>query len=236
MLHNQWSILKGTSGLGDIKKKKRNTLFFGKYEYCATAEMREAFVLRHRDHAVMDRVLDRRREWGRRMAQQPGSWMWSRLDMTEDDIKNLHTALDWILNQRDSIKVTVSGNWLHVYTQEQSLAEQVSALPGMLKCSVARADLLGDPAAVNLRHSVYQNRTYFRWTAVTLPQKLNLRSMLRAQTDIRMSPGLDWWLGDNKNLHLYDHHFIDHNDSGVLTLLALSLGRIVRKTLPIKTY
>jgi len=198
--------------------------------------MREAFVLRHRDHAMVDRVIERRREWGRRMAQQPGSWLWSRLEMTEDDIKNLHIMLDWILDQKDSIKVTVSGDWLHVYTQEQSLAEQVSELPGIQKSSVARVDLLGDPTAVNLQESLYQSRTYFRWTAVTLAQKQNLRKMLKAQTDIRMSPGLDWWLGDNKNLHLYDHHFIDHNDSGVLTLIALALGRVVRKTLPIKTY
>lgn len=198
--------------------------------------MREAFVLRHRDHAMMDRVLQRRLDWGRKMAQQPGSWLWSRLEMTGDEIQNLHVALDWILQQKDSIKVTVSGDWLHVYTQEQSLAEQVSALPGIKKSSVVRVDLLGDPDAVNLRESLYQSRTYLRWTAVTLAQKQNLRKMLRAQTDIRMSPGLDWWLGDNKNLHLYDHHFIDHNDSGVLTLLALVLGRVVRKTLPIKTY
>lgn len=198
--------------------------------------MREAFVLRNRDHAMMDRVLQRRLDWGRKMAQQPGSWLWSRLEMTGDEIQNLHVALDWILQQKDSIKVTVSGDWLHVYTQEQSLAEQVSALQGIKKSSVVRVDLLGDPDAVNLRESLYQSRTYLRWTAVTLAQKQNLRKMLRAQTDIRMSPGLDWWLGDNKNLHLYDHHFIDHNDSGVLTLLALVLGRVVRKTLPIKTY
>ena len=184
----------------------------------------------------MDRVLRRRREWGRKMAQQPGSWLWSRLEMTEDDIKNLHVALDWILDQKDSIKLTVSGDWLHVYAQQQSLAEQVPALPGVKKSQIARVDLLGDPGAVNLQQSLYQTRTYFRWTSVTLAQKQNLRNMLRAQTDIRMSPGLDWWLGDNKNLHLYDHHFIDHNDSGVVTLIALVLGRVVRKTLPIKTY
>lgn len=222
--------------MAKLKTKKRNTLFFGKYEYCATAEMREAFVLRHRDHAMMDRVLQRRREWGRKMAQQPGSWLWARLEMTEKDIKNLHATLDWIQEQKDSIKITVSGDWLHVYTHDQSLAEQVATLPGIKKSSVARVDLLGDPTAVNLRESLYQSRTYLRWTAVTLPQKQNLRKMLRSQTDIRMSPGLDWWLGDNKNLHLYDHYFIDHNDSGVLTLLALTLGRVVRKTLPIKTY
>lgn len=219
-----------------INRKKRNTLFFGKYEFCTTVEMPEAFVLRRKDHAIMDRVLQNRRDWGAKMAQQPGSWLWSRIDITDDQIQNLHLVLDWILAQGDNIKITVSGDYLHVYTNNQALAESAAAVPGTKSLRIHQVQLVGDPAAVNLRQTDYKNRTYLRWSAMTLTQKQNLRTMLQNQTDIRLSPGLDQWLQTNHNLHLYDHHFIDHNDSGMLTLLALALGRVIRKTVPIKTY
>jgi hypothetical protein len=211
-------------------------LFFGQYEFCATVKMPEAFVLRHRDHAIMDRVLGHRRNWGHKMAQQPGSWLWARIDLTDDHIQNLHTTLDWVLSLGSRIKVTVSGDWMHVYTNERPLAEQITVAPGTQYPRIVRVEITGDPRAINLRQSDYQHRTYLRWSAVTLTQKHNLRTMLRSQTDVRLSPGLDLWLYSDNNLHLYDHHFIDHNDSGVLTLLALTLGRVIRKTLPIHTY
>ena len=236
MYLNQWSILKDTSELDNITRKKRNTLFFGIYEFCATVQMPEAFVLRHKDHATMDKILQYRRDWGRKMSQQPGSWLWSRLEITDDEIQNLHSVLDWILAQGDRVKIMVSSHWLHVYTNEQKLAEQITASPQVRDPQICQVQLIGDPDAVNLKKSDYTSRTYLRWSAITLAQKQNLRTLLRNQTDIRISPGLDLWLYSDHNLHLYDHHFIDHNDSGVLTLLALALGRVVRKTLPIRTY
>lgn len=234
--HSQWWIPKDTSELADIKVKKRNTLFFNKYEFCATAMMSEAFVLRHRDHASMDDTLSRRREWGRRMARQPGSWLWARLEITDDLIKNLHTALDWVLEQGDSIKVVASQDYLHVYAQDQALLEQIQQLPGVRSFQLSRATVVGSVGAINLRKSRYKNRTYFRYFSLTLEQKRNLKQLLRAQTDIRLGPGLDWWLGDNENLRLYEHHFLDHDDAGIVTMLSLCLGRVIRKTVPIKTY
>jgi len=219
-----------------ISTKKRSTLFFGKYEFCATIRLREAFVLRHRSHAVMDKVLQNRREWGQKMSQQPGSWLWSRMDITEEESQNLHNVLDYIMSLGDSVKIMLHSDWLHLYTNDSSVGDQLIASYGKNSGQLSKAQLTGNPGAINLKRSDYQQRTYFRWSAVTLSQKNNLRTVLRNQTDIRLSPSLDAWLDSDTQLHLNDHYFVDHNDSGVLTLLALALGHIVRKTLPIKIY
>lgn len=211
-------------------------MFFGQYEFCATISLREAFVLRHRSHAVMDKVLQHRREWGQKMRQQPGSWLWSRMDITEEESENLHNVLDYIMSLGDSVKIMLHSDWLHLYTNDSLVGEQLIASYGKNSGQLSRAQLAGNPGAINLKRSDYQQRTYFRWSAVTLSQKINLRTVLRNQTNIRLSPSLDAWLDSDNHLHLSEHHFVDHNDSGVLTLIALTLGHIVRKTLPIKTY
>jgi len=225
----------GTSSLVKVKQQKRDTLFFDRYEFSATAHIPEAFVLRHRDHSIMDGVLARRRDWGRRVSSQPGSWLWSRVEISDKDIENLHTVLDWILAE-EGVKTTVTGDSIYVYAQDLAQLNRFVVLPGIKFPRIIQAVLKGDPAAVNLRQSEYQYRTYFRWTSLTTAQKQNLRSLLGNQTDIRLSPSLKHWLKDNKNLHLWEHHFLDHSDSGILTMLALSLGRVIKKTVPIKIY
>ena len=113
-----------------ISTKKRSTLFFGKYEFCATIRLREAFVLRHRSHAVMDKVLQNRREWGQKMSQQPGSWLWSRMDITEEESQNLHNVLDYIMSLGDSVKIMLHSDWLHLYTNDSSVGDQLIASYG----------------------------------------------------------------------------------------------------------
>jgi len=198
------------------------------------ASLTEAFVLRHRDHDWIDSIIPRRREWGRRLVSQPGSWRWDRQELAQQDIENLHAVLHWVQEHDTQIKVCVSGQHICIYCHDISLARRAGLLPGMIRPRITQVNLKGTPGAINLRVSQYQQRTYFRCRTITSDQKQRLKDLLEHQTDIRIGPGLAQWL-ENPNLHVQEYFFVDHDHANLLTLLELAIGRLVRKTMPIVT-
>jgi hypothetical protein len=218
----------------DPKPRSRSQLFFGRYPYCMSADLLEASVLRHRDHAWIDSVIPRRQDWGRRLISQPGSWRWQRPEIDQQGIDNLHAVLRWIEDHEYGVKTTVTGQSIWIYCDDLDLARRAAALPGMCSPVITEVVLQGTPGAINLRRSQYQQRTYLRCRAITAEQKQRLRDLLAHQTDIRIGSGLALWL-ENPNLHVREYFFVDHDHANLTTLLELAVGRLVRKTMPIVT-
>jgi hypothetical protein len=142
---------------------------------------------------------------------------------------------DWLLADKRERRMTIAGSWFYVYTNDQTLVDDLAALPWLDQDRMlfTQINLVGRPGTVRLQQASYQQRTYFR--SLILDQRLRetLRNLLKNQEDIRISPGLSQWMKHPKWSRTFDYHFIDHNGQGILTMLALLSPRLIRRTMPI---
>jgi len=93
----------------------------------------------------------------------------------------------------------------------------------------------GRPNTVLLKHPRHAWRSYFRQQLITAEQKHNLIKFLTVQANVRLSPSMKWFLTSSHQTRVFDYFFVDHDDSSLLTMLALIMPGLVRRTLPIVT-
>lgn len=158
---------------------------------------------------------------------------------TPDVIKNIYATLNFFAGETEPFKLTLSGNWAYVYTNDIALANRlVASCPAAKVRFVKQAELSQPRDAVLLSHSEFAYRTYLRSMWVDDQQIVNLDSFFDAQNSTNVSPckSLKLFLKSNTNYKSHwvaNHYFIDHNDPGYPLMLSLVVPRIVRKTLPI---
>ena len=231
---------KATSSLNnlnlEVDVQPRASLFYQRWRYCIRGFQPEFFCLRAMDHGRIDRVVSARRDWGRRMSsRQPGSWYWEAMEITEQDVMNLHRMCDFLQADTRERKVVISGSWFYIYTNDVTLISDISHLPWLDqdKMRVTEVHLQGQPGAVTLRRARHQLRSYFRSILFDDQRRHNLTRLLAQQEHIRLSPSLQYWVEQSRWHRTYDYHFIDHDDASIITLLALIEPRLIRRTLPI---
>lgn len=219
---------------------QRTTLFYNRWPYCLKAYQPEFFCLRRLDHAHIDHVINLRRDWGRRMAGQPGSWFWQGIDITEQDQANLHLMCDWLLQEQRPHKLITATSWFYIYTDDRSLIDDVSKLtwldPNKMKCTEVK--LIGRPNTITRKKARHAQRTYFRNMRLDSAQKQNLANLLANNQDLGPSPALFRFLNNDPHsyIRIQDYFFVDHDHDACILLLALTVPGIVRKTLPIEQY
>lgn len=158
---------------------------------------------------------------------------------TRDVVTHIYAALNFFAAETEPFKLTLSGNWAYIYTNDASLIDRLtSACPAAKVRFVKQAEVSQPRDAVMLSHSRYAYRTYLRSMWVDDQQIINLDSFFTAQNTDNVSPckSLQRFVKSNltyKSHWLADHYFIDHNDPGYPLMLSLILPRVVRKTLPI---
>lgn len=222
-----------------MKTHRRNTFWFGKYDWCVRFHLPEAFVLRKLDHEYIDHVIKRRRDWAIRIANrspQPGSWMhsWSKVEITDEQVENLHRFCDFLLGDNRARKMTITGDWIYLYTTDRALVNDILKLDYLDgPKGVHQALQVGTPNTVRLREAHNQFRTYFRHVSIDSQQKTALLKFLQAQENLRIGPALLAALIDVKTKRLFDYYFVDHDESGVVTMLNLIVPGTVRRTVPI---
>lgn len=222
------------------KTVKRTEPWYGKFNYCLTFCLEEAFSLRNLNHSHIDRILEIRAGWGRRMAttNYGGSWRgsWIPVNITEDTKKNLHSLCDFFLSETSEHKMMIASDWIHVYTNDLDLLGRISDLPFLSRnrMYLSHHSIVGEPGTVYLKKACYQYRSYFRYAKQELEQANHLRKFLAAQEHIRLSPSLQQWVGQTSQT-VSEYFFIDHDDMGVLVMLGLLNPKIIRKTLRIST-
>lgn len=223
-----------------MKIHQRTSLWFGQYDWCIRFFMPESFVLRKLDHDYIDHVIQRRRDWAMKISgrtSQPGSWMhaWTKVDITDQQVADLHRLCDFLLADQRPRKMTITGDWIYLYTTDASLISDIRALDYLddTRMAVHRAQQVGTPGTVRLRHARNSYRSYFRHIVLSEQQKTSLRQFLEAQENLRLSPALDEALSLAHTKRVFDYYFVDHNDSGVITMLNLIVPGIVRRTIPI---
>ena len=202
----------------------------------------EVSCLRDLDHASIDENMERRKQW-REIAQQrwntrqKNSIMTRRSwrDITEKTVADLHVVAEQLLTTQAEYKLVVSVNQGYVYTNDQSLIDQLSAIPELSHKTYAQARVTRPKNTIALKNPQYQFRTYFKLIKITGQQKDQLMDFLHGQQNhacVRLSPGLCRWFDGPFN-RSQDYFFVDHNTESWLTMLSLVHPGIVRKTMHI---
>jgi len=224
-----------------FKPVAKDRLFYDQFEYCISFQLAEISALRELDHARIDDMIERRKQW-REMAQQrwikgqrshgtimSRSWR----DITDLTLANLHSLADVLLTTVASYKLVVSVDQGYVYTNELALINQLEAMPELRHKTYTQARIIRPKNTIQLKNPGHEYRTYLRAIILSAQEKRVLIDFLQNQQGhIRMSPGLKNWVHDPFT-RTQDYFFVDHNGSSWLSMLSLVRPGIVRKTLQI---
>lgn len=216
---------------------QRTTLFYDKYQWCARFFMPECHALRRLDHRWVDRTIQQRRRWGRRLVTRPvGSWqgVWEPLEITAEMEDNLHVLCDFLLQDHTSRRIRIQEDHLFVYSNDQQLFDSIAALKVCQLSNIIKVQLTGTPGTINLRSSDHVLRTYLHAVRFTAHTAESVRRFLLAQQDIKLSPSLSSWCTNNW-LWTQRHFFLDHDSDNTIKMLQLIAPGLVKRTLPITT-
>lgn len=215
---------------------RRNTqLWHGRYDHCVRFVMPEASCLRDLDHKLIDKTIKSRREWGQRLLRNPGSWMntWRSNPISDQQVSDLHAMCDFLTTDTRDRKIMLTGDTVYLYTTDLTLVQDVMSLPYVNQAEHRQTLVVGSPNTVLLKKPRYAWRSYFRRRQLTIEQKNNLAKFLEAQVDTKASPAMKHFLNSQHQTRIFDYYFVDHNDSGFITMLSLIAPDIIRRTLAI---
>ena len=193
--------------------------------------LREAGCLRKLDHKTIDHVVSVRREWVGRLQD----YYSANRAITDDVVQNLHHMCDVLTNTKRQHKLVIEHSHVRVYTNEPELfTEIIDSVPG-LKYPVYTQAVIDRPRnTICLKESAYSHRTYLKSVVVNEQQKRSISNLLRNQEGIRLSPGLrDWALYSNWRTWTESYYFVDHNDTGWMTMLSLVYPGLIKNTIQI---
>lgn len=220
---------------------RRTQPWFGNFMLSSKFFLKEASCLRTLNHTHIDHVLDIRKEWGKRVNKNwGGSWQspfWVSSEITDLDRGNLHKVCDFFLATSISYKLTLSGDELHLYSNDEKIFHDLIGL-GILDVSkgisISTVDLVGSPGSVVIKSPQHSKRTYLRNKSLDARTIENLKKFLESQESVRIGPGFAQWLNaKGRYPSSRDYYFIDHDDDSILTMLNMISSGITRKTVPI---
>jgi hypothetical protein len=193
--------------------------------------LREAGCLRKLDHAAIDHVVSVRREWVNKLQD----YYSANRAITDDVVKNLHSMCDVLINAKYQHKVVIEYNQVRVYTNNPELFSEITdTVSGLSYLTYTQAVIDRPRNTICLKESAYSHRTYLRSVVVSDQQKRSISQLLRNQVGIRLSPGLkDWvskisWRGWTES-----YYFVDHTDTGWMTMLSLVYPGLIKNTIQI---
>jgi hypothetical protein len=226
-----------------FKSVAKDRLFYDQFEYCIGFQLAEISALRELDHACIDDIIERRKQW-REMALQRwtkgqrshGTIMSRRWrDITAQTQADLHSLADVLLTISAEYKLVVSVDQGYVYTNELALINQLATMPELNHKTYTQARIIRPKNTIQLKNPQHEYRTYLRATKLSAQEKQVLIDFLQnQQSHVRISPGLKNWVRDPFT-RTQDYFFVDHNGCSWLSMLSLVRPGIIRKTLQIVT-
>ena len=233
-----------------IKPVSSDRLFFDQYQYSVRFFARDLSCIRgtYQNSDDLSTVFTKihtrlqTRQTQRKLTDKSAVYSHDELLEKKLDLYKLAVLLQQNLTDT---KLVIYGNWGYVYTGQLTVLQQLTTLSGLSDFSPVR-QIRVDRAknSVTLKESDYQYRSFFTTRKLTSDGRDQLVNWLQAQTDIRLSPGLTNWCDSpwfysvhpwRSTLPLFTerYHFIDHNESSMLTMLSLLQPGIIRKTMNI---
>lgn len=211
-----------------IQSDSRDRLYFEQWQYSIAVVQSRISDIRGLDYNTTRRLIE---------YKSASKFLQGRY--TPEVIKNIYTTLDFFIAETEPFKLTLSGNWAYIYTNDATFAQRlVAACQNVHVRYVKQAKITQPRDAVLLNKSNFAYRTYLRSMWVDDQQITNLDNFFAAQTDSNVGPckSFQHFLKSNttyKSHWLASHYFVDHNDPGYPLMLSLVVPRMVRKTLPI---
>jgi hypothetical protein len=198
--------------------------------------------LRELDHAKIDDLIHRRKQW-QEVAQQ--RWINGRQnttilrrrwkDITEKTVTDLHSVADVLLTSTADFKLVVSVHQGYVYTNDLSLLAKLDCMPELTCKTHTQARVDRPENTIRLKKSNYNFRSYFKTLHLSAQEKQQLVNFLKTQQDfVRTSPAMIQWIRESFT-RLQDYYFVDHDSQQWLTLISLVSPGIIRKTMQILT-
>lgn len=212
------------------KVEIRDRFWFDKFRFCLHFHVSKLHLLRMWSHTAIDKYA----YWTNlRTINYGGSWLIP--EQNEQDIYNtkctLHNLLDFFEDLQNDYKLTISGSTGYFYSNTLNDFELLKHVPGV-KISYQRECSVEIPRnSMRVKSAKHDLRTYFRNQFIGSNDKNNLMNFFYAQKDIRLSPGLiEWFNRWTKYNYVAANYFVDHNDTGFLTMLELVAPIKIRKT------
>jgi len=224
-----------------FKPVRKDQLFYDQFEYCIGFHLDEISCLRVLDHAHIDDMIERRKQW-REIAQQ--RWVAGRQkhgiimsrrwkDITEKTVADLHALAEVLLTTSVDFKLVVSVNQGYVYTNDLALLKKLDAIPQLIYKNYTQAHIVRPKNTIQLKNPQFHFRTYFAMCKLSPEQRYSLEEFLIAQNSyVRLSPALARWVDQSFN-RTQDYFFVDHDTQSWCTMLSLVHPGIVRKTMHI---
>ena len=220
----------------------KDRLFYSRFQYCLGFSLDEVTCLRELDHAMIDDLIQRRKQW-QEVAQQ--RWINGRQnttilrrrwkDITEKTVTDLHSVADVLLATTAEFKLVVSVHQGYVYTNDLDLLAKLDGMPELTCKTYTQAQIDRPENTIRLKKSNYNFRSYFRTRHLSAQEKQQLVNFLNTQQDfIRTSPAMMQWVQEPFT-RLQDYYFVDHDSPQWLTLISLVCPGIIRKTMQILT-
>ena len=220
-----------TNSIPTFNDVSKDRLFYDQYRYCMYGRLREAGCLRKLDHAAIDHVVSVRREWVNKLQD----YYSANRAITDDVVKNLHSMCDVLINTKYQHKVVIEYNQVRVYTNDPELFSEITdTVSGLSYLTYTQAVIDRPRDTICLKESAYTHRTYLRSVVVNEQQKRSISNLLKKQEGIRLSPGLkDWTLHTNWRGWTESYYFVDHTDTGWMTMLSLVYPGLIKNTIQI---
>jgi hypothetical protein len=226
-----------------IEPDDRSSLYYSKYEWCATLHISDASCLRDLKTVRFEAAIRNAKHWAEQEIvrnRRPVRHPW---DGTAKE-SALRETRDILLEQAGEYKAVISYNVLSLYTNNRKLADQFVKLdnPGVQLHLVRQAVITRPAGVIQLKESKHGYRTYLRERKYTKDQRdMLLNFFLSREGTLRPCGSLLTWLGTGQHRFMMNpnysrsYYFVDHDHPNEGTMLSLVMPGIVRKTMPIET-
>ena len=212
--------------LSTLKTESRDRLYFDQWQYAFSFWLKEAHTLRYRSVAALDHYVGHRMSWAH----------WEER-YTVKTVSDLKIALDFVNHIAQPFKLTVSGHWASIYSNNPDIADNLIAQCPFTKQHRIKQAVVDRPRdTVLLLEPKHQLRSYFKsqqFPGVKIPA---LRDFFAAQGNaIKPSMAMQQFLKGtwSGNHWIPDHYYVDYDDPVYATMLSLIMPRAFRKTVPI---
>jgi hypothetical protein len=218
----------------------KDRLFYSRFQYCLGFNLDEATCLRELDHANIDDLIQRRKQW-QEVTQQ--RWINGRQnttilsrrwkEITEKTVTDLHSVADVLLTSTVDFKLVVSVHQGYVYTNDLGLLAKLDLMSELTCKTRTQAQVDRPENTIRLKKSNHDFRSYFRTLHLSAQEKQQLVNFLKTQQDfVRISPSMTQWIKEPFT-RLQDYYFVDHASTQWLTLISLVSPGLIRKTMQI---
>lgn len=221
-------------------KKSTDRLFYDQYRYGLKLRMKDFSCLREirksdatveKVASVVSRRFEQRCNYSRFFNKRD---LPTELSSRQYDLDNILEMLQYLWPIRAQIKVTFSGDWGYIYSNNKKLLQSIGNQSYVYAYYIKEAIVTRPKDTIRLQTSAYQYRSFLKERLCTLDDKARILSYLENQPNIKIGRGLTYWLKyDTRWLWSRRYHYFDHNDAKIELMLQLICPGIIRTTMPI---